>query len=355
MYYYRLLGPIIRSLPAETAHNMAINACALGLIPDEPAFESKALPQMILGQTFPNPVGLAAGFDKNAEAFHTLYGKNFGFAEVGTITPKPQPGNTKPRLFRLVEDEAVINRMGFNNQGLERCIKRIEKHKKLGVLGINIGKNKTSEDAVEDYLIGLEAAYSHASYITVNISSPNTEGLRELQQENALTILLSALAEKRTLLQQEQQRRTPILVKVAPDLTEEDIETMVGITMDQGMDGLIVGNTTIFRPDRLQSLHKDQTGGLSGKPLISLADHTLATTYKYTQGKLPLIGVGGIASAGDAYRKIRLGASLIQLYSALVYQGFGLVTEILTGLDTQLKQDGFNHISEAIGMSAING
>lgn len=349
MDYYSLLGSAARLLPAETAHNAAIKALKLNLIPSCRAVQHAALKTECFGLSFNNPVGMAAGFDKNAEAVDALHAQGFGFVEAGTVTPLPQPGNPKPRVFRLEEDEAVINRLGFNNQGLHAFVENLKSRKSSGIVGANIGKNKDSLDAMYDYVASLEAVYAYADYITVNISSPNTVGLRDLQQKKALSDLMLAVGRKRDDLSKQHGIRKPVLYKIAPDLSAQDKEDIVEVALAHHIDGLIVTNTTITRPSSLSSSSANEKGGLSGKPLFELSTNTLREIYRLSGGKIPLIGVGGIASAEDAYVKIKAGASLVQLYTALVYQGFGLVSKINEGLIKLLQQDGYNTISEAVG------
>ena len=309
--------------------------------------ENKSLERHLFGLTFKNPVGLAAGFDKDAEVPDALLRLGFGFTEVGSITPKPQAGNPKPRLFRLVEDKAVINRMGFNNGGAEAALKRLERRTgQPGVLGINIGANKDSHDRIEDYAIMTRAMVPHASYLAVNISSPNTPGLRALQDEGALTELLDAVIAARSEVADASP--PPIFLKVAPDLEPADIDAIARIALDKQLGALIVSNTTISRPE-LRSHHAGETGGLSGAPLKPLATQRVRDFRKATGGAIPLIGVGGIASAEDAWERIKAGASLVQLYSAMVYEGPGLGASIVRGLDRLMTQEGYSTIAEAVG------
>jgi dihydroorotate dehydrogenase len=324
-------------MDAEKAHRLAIRALALGLVP-APCLPATT-PVDIGGVHLPNRVGIAAGFDKNAEAIAPLFKQGFGMVEVGTITPRPQEGNPKPRLFRLKEDQAVINRMGFNNEGIEAARARIVRYRERyghtqGALGINIGKNKdtANERAGEDYLAGLNAFYPLADYITINISSPNTAGLRALQEREALEGLLAQLAGRRAQLAQQTGRKVPLWLKVAPDLTGEDIAVIADTAVAQGMDALIVSNTTIARPT-LHSPHAGEQGGLSGAPLMPPSTEILRQFATHLQGALPLIGVGGIVSPEDAKAKLAAGASAVQLYSALVYQGFGLARRIREALN----------------------
>jgi dihydroorotate dehydrogenase len=296
----------------------------------------------VAGLTFPNPVGLAAGFDKDAEVYRQMLGMGFGFVEVGTLTPLPQAGNPRPRLFRLAEDEAVINRMGFNNEGLAAAAARLEKRdRKAGLVGVNIGANKDSADRIADYAAGVRAMLGLADYLTVNISSPNTPGLRALQDKDALNDLLAAVADARGA-------GPPLFLKVAPDLETADMEDIARAAIDHRIDALIVANTTISRP-MLASRHRDETGGLSGAPLKALALQRLRDFRRASGGELPLIAAGGIASGADAYDRIKAGASLVQLYSALVYKGPGLAGEIVRDLNRLLARDGFARLTDAIG------
>ena len=340
---YQLARPLLFQADAETAHNLSLAALKMAPIPSM-GMQDVALQQSFAGLHFPNPVGLAPGYDKNAEVPVEIIRLGFGFTEVGTLTPLPQAGNPKPRLFRLVEDAAVINRMGFNNEGQAAATARLRNipDKALaGPLGINIGANKDSADRVADYVIGVRNMEPLADYLTVNISSPNTPGLRALQDKDALDDLLAQVMAART-------RATPVFLKVAPDLQPADIDDIVAVAMARGVAALIVSNTTISRPD-LQSKHAGETGGLSGAPLRDLAQQRLIDFRKASGGKLGLIGVGGIASAEDAYARIRAGASLVQIYSALVYHGPGLARKINRQLLTLLQRDGFANISDAVG------
>lgn len=349
MDYYGLLGPLIRMLPAETAHDAALAALKCRLVPQAQPVRAPSLATECFGLSFPNPVGIAAGFDKNAAITDQLLAQGFGFVEAGTVTPLPQPGNPRPRMFRLTDDEAVINRLGFNNEGLHAYVANLSRRKSPGIVGANIGKNKDSLDANYDYLAGLEAVYAHADYITVNISSPNTVGLRDLQQKDALSSLIKAVGDKRDELAKQSGTRKPLLYKIAPDLTPPDKEDIVETALKYFVDGLIVSNTTITRDAGLRSHHRNERGGLSGKPLKALALDTLRDIHRISKGRIPLIGVGGIASAEDAYARIKAGASLVQLYTALVYQGFGLVKRINEGLAEFLERDGFKTVKEAVG------
>jgi len=345
---YCLTAPLLRLLDAETAHRLAIKALASGLMPAPAGFEDPILGQTLWGREFPNPVGLAAGFDKNAEVAGALLGQGFGYIEVGTVTPRPQPGNPRPRLFRLIEDGAVINRMGFNNDGLDAVAGRLS-DRSGGIIGVNLGKNKDSEDAAADYAQGVRAMAPLSDYLVVNVSSPNTPGLRALQGREPLReLLLSALEARDETVT---DNPPPLLLKIAPDLTEEDKADIAGVALECGIDGLIATNTTIERPAGLAG--GEEPGGLSGKPLFEPSTRVLADMYRLTGGKLPLIGVGGISSGDDAYAKIRAGASLVQLYTALVYQGPGLVNRIKKRLVALLRADGFKNIKEAVGADIL--
>ncbi|MFT4026471.1 MAG: quinone-dependent dihydroorotate dehydrogenase [Novosphingobium sp.] len=339
---YPLLRPALFGLDAETAHGLALAALKLSPF-GRPAKPGGPLASRVAGIDFPNPVGMAAGFDKDGDAPDALLGLGFGFVEVGSITPLPQAGNPKPRLFRLAEDEAVINRMGFNNGGAAEAVARLAlRHGKPGVLGINIGANKDSADRVADYATMARLMAPLSTYLTVNVSSPNTPGLRALQDEGALAALLDAVLEARGA------GGPPVFLKVAPDLEPADIEAISRIAIDKSLGALIVSNTTINRPP-LQSRHAGETGGLSGAPLRDLAQQRLRDFRKETGGAVPLIGVGGIATAEHAWARIRAGASLVQVYSAMVYEGPGIARKITRGLETLMRRDGFASIAEAVG------
>ncbi len=342
MPLYSLLRPFVFALDAERAHRLTITALKSAPLPSPPA-SPKATQVRLAGLTFPNPVGLAPGFDKDAEVFDAMLRLGFGHAEVGTITPRPQAGNDKPRLFRLREDEAVINRMGFNNAGQAAAAKRLKnRDSSRGILGVNIGANKDSEDRIADYVAGVRTMAPFADYLTINISSPNTPGLRTLQDEGALTGLLDAVMAERGA------DGPPVFLKLAPDLEVSDIDAIARITIERGIAALIIGNTTIARP-LLASRHAQETGGLSGAPLAPLARQCLSDFRNATGGQIPLIAVGGIDSAEEAWARIRAGASLVQLYSALVYKGPGLAKRIVKGLDRLREQEGFATMQEAIG------
>ncbi len=340
---FRLMRPAIFALDSETGHRLALRA--LSALPPRAPAAAGPLAVEVAGLTFPNPVGVAAGFDKDAEVPDALLGLGFGFTEVGSITPLPQAGNPKPRLFRLVEDQAVINRMGFNNGGGEAALARLEARAgRPGIVGVNIGANKDSADRIADYAVMARMMAPHASYLCVNISSPNTPGLRALQDESALTGLLDAVIAARA----EAGSAAPIFLKVAPDLEPADIDAIARIALDKQLGALVVSNTTISRP-ALRSARAGETGGLSGAPLRALATQRLRDFRKATGGAIPLVGVGGIATAEHAWERIRAGASLVQLYSAMVYEGPGLGARIARGLETLMRRDGFASIAEAVG------
>ncbi len=346
--YFKLAGPIIRSLDPEKAHALAVRALACGLVPDQPRLNLPALETTLWGLRFPNPVGLAAGFDKNGEVPDAMLRQGFGFVEVGSVTPRPQPGNPRPRMFRLSEDAAVINRMGFNNEGLDAVARRLEARPRIGILGANLGKNKDTEDAAADYEKGAARLAPLSDYLVINVSSPNTPGLRSLQGRGQLE---SLVGRTRAALDGAiaSGRRPPLLLKIAPDLNDEDLADIAAVALAGALDGLIVSNTTIARPDSLRSPQAKETGGLSGAPLFEPSTAVLSRMYALTRGRLPLVGVGGIATPEQAYAKIRAGASLIQLYSAMVYQGPGLVTRINRGLAALLARDGFATLADAVG------
>lgn len=342
---FRLLKPALFALDSETGHRLAIRS--LSSLPRRAPAPAGPLAIEVAGLAFPNPVGVAAGFDKDAEVPDALLGLGFGFTEVGSITPLPQAGNPKPRLFRLVEDAAVINRMGFNNGGAEAALTRLEARAgRSGMVGVNIGANKDSADRIADYAVMARAMAPVASYLCVNVSSPNTPGLRALQDEGALTALIEAVIAARD--EAALTTPPPIFLKVAPDLEPADIDAIARIALDKKLGALVVSNTTISRPT-LQSHHSGETGGLSGAPLRSLATQRLRDFRKATGGAVPLVGVGGIATAEHAWERICAGASLVQLYSAMVYGGPGLGARIVRGLETLMRRDGFASIAQAVG------
>lgn len=345
MALFPLLRPAIYALDAERAHRLTIGALKAAPLAGAPA-RDPVLRTTVAGLAFPNPVGLAAGFDKDAEVPRQMLALGFGFVEVGTLTPLPQAGNPKPRLFRLVEDRAVINRMGFNNGGQAAALARLSAFRdRAGPVGVNIGANKDAVDRIADYATGVRAMSRVADYLTINISSPNTPGLRALQSAQALTELLAGVAEATGGL------GPPIFLKVAPDLEPDEIDAIARVAIDGGVSALIVANTTISRP-HLASPHAAETGGLSGAPLRSLAAARLADFRTATGGAIPLVSAGGIADAHEAYARVRAGASLVQLYSALVYEGPGLARRLATGLAARLRDDGFASVAAAVGADA---
>jgi dihydroorotate dehydrogenase len=339
---FPLIRPFVHAVDAERAHGLTI--AALRLAPALGAPETNTLLETeVVGLRFPNPVGLAAGFDKDSEVPTQMLGLGFGFVEVGTLTPLPQTGNPRPRLFRLDKDRAVINRMGFNNQGQAAALDRLQRLKqRAGPIGVNIGANKDSADRIADYANGARAMARVADYLTVNVSSPNTPGLRALQGGAALRELLAGV------LDALDDAKPPIFLKVAPDLEAGEIDDITRVAIEGGVAGLIVSNTTISRPE-LRSSHAVESGGLSGAPLTALALEKVRAFRSATGGTLPLIGVGGIGDADQAYARIRAGASLVQLYSALVYEGPGLARRIARGIAERLRRDGFSSVAEAVG------
>lgn len=336
----------LRTLDPETAHGLALKGLAWGLGPRDTGPDDPALAVEVAGLRLPNPVGLAAGFDKDGRVPDALLACGFGAVELGGVTPKPQPGNPRPRLFRLSEDRAVINRMGFNNQGLDAFAYNLLRRRRTGIVGVNLGANKDAEDRTEDYVTGLRRLNGLADYFAVNISSPNTPGLRNLQSADALDDLLGRLETTRAALP---APRAPVFLKVAPDLDEGEVPVIVEACIRHRIDGLIVSNTTLARPDSLRSPFAGETGGLSGAPLMGPSTQVLGWFHQASNGRLPLIGVGGIASGADAYAKIRAGASAVQLYSAMIFQGPGLVRRIKIDLAARLKADGFTCVADAVG------
>lgn len=346
MIPYDMALSLIRCLEPETAHRLTVRALSLGIGPVQRVSDDPVLATRVFGLDFPNPMGMAAGFDKNAQAWRALLRMGFGFVEVGSVTPRPQPGNPRPRLFRLEEDGAVINRMGFNNDGMEAAARNLGGPRR-GIVGVNIGKNKETADPVADYVTCARRLGPLADYMVVNVSSPNTPGLRALQDKAQLAAIVEAVSE--TLASACPDGAPPLLVKIAPDLTERDCEDIAEIAQAKRVAGLIVSNTTIGRPDSLKSPRRGEVGGLSGSPLFELSTRMLSRMYRLTDGKIPLIGVGGISSGRDAYEKIRAGASLFQLYTGFVYQGPLLMNRVKMELAALLRKDGFGKVESAVG------
>ncbi len=342
---YHILRPVLNACDAETAHRLSL--AALKFAPSCAAPKSDpALGTSLCGLNFPNPLGLAAGFDKNAEVPVAMLGLGLGFVEVGTTTPLPQAGNPRPRLFRLREDEAVINRMCFNNAGHEAMVQRLMLRKRDGIVGVNIGANKDSLDRVADYVTGVQRFGALADYLSINISSPNTPGLRGLQSRGELTELLTRVGEARN----RHAKSIPLFLKIAPDLSDGELAD-VADCCHSAVDAVIISNTTLSRPN-LASPHAGEAGGLSGRPLFDLSTQRLAMFYQLTNGKLPLIGVGGIRDAETAWTKVAAGASLLQIYTALVFRGPTLITEILNGIALRIKRGSFGTLADAVGSRA---
>jgi dihydroorotate dehydrogenase len=345
MTYLERIGlAALHQVDPETGHGLSLMALKCGLTARGPAPTSPRLRTTIAGLELPNPVGLAAGFDKNATAIAPLLQSGFGFIEVGAATPLPQPGNPRPRLFRLTPDRAAINRFGFNNEGAQAIAARLAQRPQQGVVGLNLGANKTSADRAADYASVFRTCAAHVDFVTVNVSSPNTEKLRDLQGKAALSALLQGVMQVRQGL----EHPVPVFLKIAPDLTSDEISEIAEVARDSRIDAIIATNTTLDRSG-LSSRHKDEAGGLSGQPLFERSTRVLAQLSQITEGKMTLIGVGGIATAEQAYAKILAGASAVQLYTALVYSGFSLVGEIVHGLDRLLERDGFANIADAVG------
>ena len=349
---YNISLKILRLFPPELAHKITINSLKYAGYRNREN-DDPILSQHILGLDFPNPIGLAAGFDKNAEVVKSMFSFGFGFVEIGTVTPKPQKGNIKPRVFRLTEDNAIINSLGFNSKGIENVRKNLSKiqnpYFNNKIIGINLGKNKDSTDDIKDYLYGIEELGNFSSYITINISSPNTKGLRDLQLRGNIEKLIKEIIKKREEISIINKK--PILIKISPDLNDDQLRDIALISLANGIDGLILTNTTINRPDILKSKSKLKIGGLSGKPIFEISNTILKKMYNLTNGQIPLIGVGGISSGTDCYEKLKSGASLIQLYTALVYQGPELISNIKNELVYLIKTEGYKKVSEVIGKS----
>ena len=348
-----MLTALLHKFDPERAHRLAIRGLGSGLSLRQANDRWSRLETSLVGLDLPNPLGLAAGFDKNAEAFSGLAKLGFGWVEVGTITPRPQAGNPKPRIFRLPLDRALINRLGFNNQGLEAAKRRLGRRKRDdSIIGANIGANRDSEDPIADYATCLDALYPLADYFTINVSSPNTPGLRDLQGRERLSRLLGTLIGRREALGRASASKKPLFLKIAPDLAIEDEADIAEVALEQGVDALIIANTTIDRPEDLLDPARGEAGGLSGRPLFARSTAQIGRFYDLVGGKLPLIGVGGIDSGETAYAKIRAGASAVQLYTGFIYGGPGAIPEILAGLDRCLQRDGFSSLADAVGMRA---
>ena len=345
---YQIINSFINKLDPELAHSLAIQFLKNFYIPLFPSKEDEILKTTVLGKEFSNPIGLAAGFDKNAEVYDKMLALGFGFAEVGTITPKPQEGNLKPRVFRLTEDEAIINRLGFPNQGLAKIKSRIETKKAQGILGINIGPNKDSTSRIHDYVECFKNFHNLCSYICINISSPNTENLRNFhEQENLKKLLSEILNIKKTL-----NSKTPIVLKISPDINDDDIDVICKNILEFNLDGLVLTNTSVKLRENLINKQKNEKGGLSGLPIKDISNLIIKKFFKSTKGKVPIIGVGGIDSGISAYKKIRAGASLLQLYTGLVYKGPFVVAAIKQELIELLRRDGFSSLQKAVGVDS---
>ena len=335
---------LLSNLDPEKAHNLAMRALKFGFIPKTQGFHAKSLELSVAGLKFKNPLGLAAGFDKNAEAIKPLLKFGFGFIEVGAVTPLAQNGNPKPRLFRLKEDNAIINRFGFNNDGMHEVSKRLSKRPSNGIVGLNLGANKNSVDRISDFSTVFKACSEFIDFATVNVSSPNTENLRELQSDKELRKLLNGVIAGQDSL----KTKVPVFLKIAPDLEQEELKNIALVAIDTGVDGIIAANTTISR-NNLKSIYQHEKGGLSGAPIFEMSTRVLAQLYSITKGEIPLIGVGGVFTGEQLFQKIQAGASLVQIYSALIYSGFSVTNKILRELDTSLRKNGFKNVKDAVG------
>jgi len=361
---YSLIRSLLFTLDAERSHDLTLGLLQTAyrvpgvatMVRRRYADRTPSLPVEVMGLRFPNPLGLAAGLDKEARCLAPLLDFGFGFLELGTVTPQPQPGNPKPRLFRLRRHAAIINRMGFNSSGLETFLGNLAAQPRRGLIGINLGKNKLTPEAqaIDDYLTGLRAVYAHADYVTLNISSPNTPGLRALQDEAPLAALLAALKNEQNLLARTHGRHVPIAVKIAPDLDDNGIDAIARLLVAHKMDAVIATNTTITRPGLEQEPQARETGGLSGRPLRALSTQVIRRLHSTLQGRIPIIGVGGIGSADDAWEKLVAGADLIQLYTAFIYQGPGVVKEIVRGLAERIHAQGASNLADALQRVRIN-
>ena len=346
----KIIFSVLKNFEPETSHKITILLLKY-FYKNKKIYNDPILHQHIFGLDFSNPLGIAAGFDKNAEVINPLLNLGFGFVEAGTVTPKPQYGNEKPRVFRLKDDSAIINHLGFNNKGSTYVEKQLRKLKlnslSDGIVGINIGKNKNSEDYIDDYIYCLEKLGPHAHYVVVNISSPNTPGLRDLQNRGKIERLVKKIKDKKNQLPLMEKK--PIFFKISPDMNEEQLRDVALISLSNNIDGLIISNSTVDRPQTLKSDFKDEIGGLSGKPIFIKSTLVLKKLYNLTNGQIPLIGVGGVSNASEFYEKIKSGASLVQLYTALTYKGPKIINTILSELVNQLKTDGYKNIKDAIG------
>ena len=342
---FNILRPLIFKFSPEVAHSLAIKALKLNNIPYSKPKDNHILETTFCEKKLSSPIGVAAGFDKNAEVYNPLFNLGFGFVEVGTITPKPQFGNPKPRVFRLEEDEALINRLGFNNSGSEQISKTIKENNKKGFLGINIGPNKDSTNRIDDYLICFRKFYNLADYITINISSPNTENLRDFHNQDELNSLIDKLKNEKKVL----NSNIPLAIKVSPDLNDDQINEVSKIIMEQEIGIIIVSNTTDKNRENLKNINKLEKGGLSGKPIEKISNEAISKFYKILKDKTKIIGVGGVSNGQDAFEKIISGATLVQLYTGMVYRGPRIASKISTELIDLLKNKGFKNVSEAIG------
>ena len=335
---------LLSNIDPEKAHNLAIRALKFGFVPKTKVFHAKSLELSVAGLKFKNPLGLAAGFDKNAEAIKPLLKFGFGFIEVGAVTPLAQNGNPKPRLFRLKEDNAIINRFGFNNDGMHEVSKRLSKRPSNGIVGLNLGANKNSVDRISDFSTVFKACSEFIDFATVNVSSPNTENLRELQSDKELRKLLNGVIAGQDSL----KTKVPVFLKIAPDLEQEELKNIALVAIETGVDGIIAANTTISR-NNLKSIYQHEKGGLSGAPIFEMSTRVLAQLYSITKGEIPLIGVGGVFTGEQLFQKIQAGASLVQIYSALIYSGFSVTNKILRELDISLRENGFKNVKDAVG------
>jgi dihydroorotate dehydrogenase len=341
--WYSLVDLVLSRLDAEAAHGLALRALKTGLLPGDSRADPPSLAVRIWGRSLANPIGLAAGFDKNAEVADAMLRLGFGLVEIGSVTPRPQDGNPRPRLFRLSEDRGVINRMGFPGQGLEAARARLASRARRGFVGVNVGANKDSTDRAADYVVGCVALAPYADYLVCNVSSPNTPGLRNLQGRAELAGLLKRVQDAIAA------KPVPLVVKIAPDATDDDLDDIVAVCRELRLDGIIVGNTTLSRPPSLRSPRRNEAGGLSGGPLMALSTEVLRRTAKRVENQFPLIGCGGVGCGADAYAKIRAGATLVQLYSAMVSEGPPLVRRIKDELAALLARDGFASVTDAVG------